>query len=101
MFPITELRLRNPGESISRAESFGYAQGNKLSVDLIAPLSGVVLFTNSKVLTGTGIDDGFSVISKSPYMNGWLAVVQLTKPDEMQDLLTPETYLMINAKVTG
>jgi glycine cleavage system H protein len=98
MARITALNLRKEGEPITRSEPFGYAEGDKMSVDLIAPVSGTVILINSDIWAGGGDNDGLDLITSEPYFNGWLSVVQISKPEELTELITPETYMELNAK---
>jgi hypothetical protein len=47
---------------------------------------------------GGGDNDGLDLITSEPYFNGWLSVVQISKPEELTELITPETYMELNAK---
>jgi glycine cleavage system H protein len=39
------------------------------------------------------------MINADPYVKGWFITMQLSNPEELNDLLTPEEYRDLNAKV--
>ena len=95
---ITELSLPQEGQTITRGDTFGFAEGDKMSADLIAPVSGKVYQLNNDLWSGGGENKGFDIVTGDPYVNGWMVVVELTKPAEIKELITPETYMELNRK---
>lgn len=98
MTRITSLQLPKIGESINKGDSFGYAEGDKMSIDLIAPVSGTVIQVNNAIWLTAGQNSGLELVTSDPYVNGWMIVVQLSKPSELGELITPEKYMALNAK---
>ncbi len=66
----------------------------KMNIELLAPVSGTVLQNNDELIT-----DPESTINRSPYVKGWMQVIQLRKPEELKELLTPDEYISYNAKI--
>ncbi len=99
MVRVTELLLPKKGETITQGDSFGYAEGDKLSCDLIAPVSGKVYQVNNALWNHAGDNRGFYLITGDPYVTGWLIVVELSKPGEIEKLLSPQDYAALQAKV--
>jgi len=95
---VKAIELPSVGGTVTRNESFAYAEGAKMSVELICPVSGTIILVNNAIHEPPY---GYAeVINKSPYVNGWLLVVELSKPEELDELLTPLEYAMENRKVT-
>jgi len=95
---VKAIELPSVGGTVARNESFAYAEGAKMSVELICPVSGTIMLVNNAIHEPPY---GYAeVINKSPYVNGWLLVVELSKPEELDELLTPVEYAMENRKVT-
>ncbi|MBN1370042.1 MAG: hypothetical protein JW954_07410, partial [Dehalococcoidaceae bacterium] len=95
---VKAIELPSVGGTVTRNESFAYAEGAKMSVELICPVSGAIILVNNAIHEPPY---GYAeVINKSPYVNGWLLVVELSKPEELDELLTPLEYAMENRKVT-
>ena len=101
MLKVQNLQLPKEGEAVRWGEAFGYAEGNKMSTDLVAPVSGMVLQMNSNIWAIGGGCSGLDVITGDPYVEGWLIVVLLNKPEEMKQLITPEAYMALAAKTDG
>ena len=58
----------------------------KAASELFCPVSGVVTEKNESV------EETPSLINQSPYEKGWLFKIQLTKPEELKDLLDEAAY---------
>jgi glycine cleavage system H protein len=71
--------------------SFATVEGSKLTADIITPISGTVIQVNDFLLsfnTRTELEP----LMVSPWGDGWLVVVQMSKPDELKALLTATQY---------
>ncbi len=96
---ITDLLLPKTGETVAQGDSFGYMEGDKLSCDIFAPVSGRVYQVNNSLWNHAGDNRGFYLITGDPYITGWLIVVELSKPEEMKNLLSAQRYTELQAKV--
>jgi glycine cleavage system H protein len=92
MAAVTNLLLPVIGSSIDAGTSFGFSEGYKMSVDLIAPVSGIVMLENQGLITEP------LRINRDPYGAGWIMVVKLTKSEELKGLLNAEEYAILQAK---
>jgi glycine cleavage system H protein len=93
------ISLPKIGATITNDGVFGDIEGMKLSSDLISPVSGMVLDVNSSLLTLASQIIALQPIIESPYISGWLVEVQMTKPDELKSLMTPEKYVEFTAEL--
>jgi glycine cleavage system H protein len=73
-------------EATIRDRPFGILETSKAVTDLVAPISGVVIRTN------TVLSESPAALTEDPYEKGWLIVVRPSKPDEMNELITPQVY---------
>ncbi|MDD4635127.1 MAG: twin-arginine translocation signal domain-containing protein [Dehalococcoidales bacterium] len=87
---VSSISLKDVGNSIQVDQSFGYAEGYKMNIELVSPISGTVIRKNNELnVPPYGYAE---VINQSPYVKGWLLAIELNKPEELDLLLTPEEY---------
>lgn len=84
---IVYIELPEPGRILQPDEMFGTVESVKAVADLIAPVSGEVVETN------TAVTERNELVNQDPYGEGWLVKVRLSNPDEVDQLLTAEQYL--------
>ncbi|MDE5928848.1 MAG: glycine cleavage system protein GcvH [Muribaculaceae bacterium] len=70
---------------IEAGEDFGAIESVKAASDLFSPVSGAIVEVNELLL------DNPRLVSEDP-MTNWIIKVEMTNPDELNDLLTPEAY---------
>lgn len=71
---------------ITVGEAFGTIEAVKTVADVYAPVSGKVLEINSAV------NDNPEVVNKDPYGEGWLIKIEITNPEELNNLLDVNAY---------
>jgi glycine cleavage system H protein len=74
------------GSTVSKDSSYGEVESVKAVSDLISPLSGEVLEVNAKVV------DAPETVNDDPYGEGWLIRIQMSSPDELEQLLDAAAY---------
>jgi len=74
------------GASVSHETKFGDIESVKATSELISPLSGEVVSANQE------LKDQPELINDSPYEDGWMLVVKMTNPDEVDSLMSAEEY---------
>ena len=87
MVYIIKFSLADTGTVLSamREDSFGYVEGSKINSDLTAPVSGTVIEKNP-----------YCEIEKL-YTNGWMLKIQMSNPDELNRLYTPQYYAYLES----
>jgi len=80
------------GASVSHETKFGDIESVKATSELISPISGEVVKANDE------LKDQPELINDSPYEDGWMLVVKMTNPDEVDSLMSAEEY---NAYLQG
>lgn len=74
-------------DEFEKGDSFGSVESVKAASDVYAPVSGKVIEINEKLSDEPGI-----VNSDAEGANGWFIKMELSNPDELGDLMTPEAY---------
>jgi glycine cleavage system H protein len=74
------------GQQIKQGSHFGDIESVKATSELFAPVSGEVVRTNEK------LTDQPETISADPYGEGWMLVIKMSNPGEVEKLMTAEQY---------
>lgn len=83
---IVFIELPQVGDSTEVGSSFGTIEAVKAVSDLYAPLSGTITEIN------TALEDDPMAINRDAYGEGWLVKIELSKPDELEQLLDASAY---------
>ena len=83
---IVYVDITTLGETIGKEAVFGTVEAVKTVSDLFMPVSGKVLESNKD------IDSAPESVNNDPYGKGWLIKISLTKPGEVNDLLSVDAY---------
>ncbi|MEX2415946.1 MAG: glycine cleavage system protein GcvH [Paenibacillaceae bacterium] len=84
---IVFVELPEVGDVIQFSDPFGSVESVKTVSELYAPVSGKVIEVNSALV------DAPEKVNESPYEDGWMIVVELSDPTELEQLWTAEKYL--------
>jgi glycine cleavage system H protein len=83
---VVFVELPAVGAALTAGQTFGTVESVKTVSDLYAPVSGTVVAVNDR-LVGTP-----ELVNSSPYDEGWLIKVAVTKAAELDALLDRATY---------
>ena len=83
---IVYVELPAVGAEVRATEPFGSIEAVKAVSDLFAPVSGVVKEVNADLA------DHPEKVNRSPYGDGWMIVVEVSDPGEMENLLSAAEY---------
>jgi glycine cleavage system H protein len=83
---IVFVELPAVGAALAKGTSFGSVESVKAVEDLMAPVSGTVEARNEAVLASP------EELQNDPYGEGWLLLVRLGAPGELDDLMDAATY---------
>lgn len=83
---VVFVELPKVGAKVRQMQSFGVVESVKAVSDLFAPLSGEVVEVNA------GLTEHPEQINRDPYGGGWLIVIALTAPQELDGLMTAAQY---------
>jgi glycine cleavage system H protein len=86
---IVFVDLPAVGTRVEQLQPFGSIESRKAVVDLYSPVSGTVVAVNQLIQTEP------DWVNQEPYGKGWMMVVALSNPAEVDSLLTAEKYLAL------
>ncbi len=87
--------LPSPGASVMLDDPFATVETSKAVTDLIAPVSGNVLEVNRDLSRDP------HTLTEDPYNSGWMTILTLSRPQELDLLLKPQDYESLMAQVDG
>lgn len=85
---IVYVELPEIGAKITKGREFCVVESVKAVADVYAPVTGDIIEVNEELL------DAPELINEDPYGKGWIAVVKLETPGELDKLMSPEAYRM-------
>ena len=80
------VELPEPGMSYEQGDACAVVESVKAASDAYAPVSGEVIENNS------ALEDSPELVNNDPYGDGWLFMMQMSKPEELDGLLSAEAY---------
>jgi len=83
---VLSVELPEADTEIERDEPFGTIESSKAIVELIAPVSGVVVSVNEDIV------DDIGIINSDPHDTGWMIVVEVKDAEELDDLMESRAY---------
>lgn len=83
---VVFVELPEAGTPVTANESFAVVESVKAVSDIYAPLSGSVMEANQD------LEDRPELVNEDPYGEGWIAIIEVSDPAEMEGLLTAEDY---------
>jgi len=83
---IVFLELPKVGAIVKVGQQIGEVESTKTTSTLYTPVSGTVVKIN------TDLQDHPEIVNSDPYGKGWIAVIDLTVPGEVDQLMTAAQY---------
>jgi glycine cleavage system H protein len=80
------------GQQIKQNSKFGEVESVKATSELFSPVSGEVVRINPAFAEESQDPDAYQVIKDDPYNGGWMLVVKMSDPSEVEKLMTAEQY---------
>ena len=90
---VVYLDLPQVGESYESGDTIANVEAVKSVSPIYAPLSGTVVEVNET------LSDEPHLINESPYEDGWIAVIELSDPMEVEDLMPAEDYAQLLVEI--
>lgn len=90
---IVYVDLPSVGEEFEVGDTLANVESVKSVSPVYAPLSGSVVEVNE------ALNDEPGLVNESPYEEGWMVVLELKDPSEVEDLLSPKEYAEILAEI--
>jgi glycine cleavage system H protein len=83
---VVFVELPEVGTEVSHMEPFGVIESVKATNDLYSPVSGEVVEVNHALEEEPGL------VNQDPYAKGWMIVVRMTNPAELDLLISAAEY---------
>ena len=83
---VVFVELPEVGSQVVHMEPFGVIESAKATNDLYSPVSGIVVEVNDSLANEPGL------VNADPYGKGWMIVIELSNPTELDHLLSAEVY---------
>ncbi len=74
------------GTSLQAEDQLGEVESTKATSTIYTPVTGKVLQVNHE------LHDHPELLNQDPYGKGWIAVIELANPSEVDGLMTPDQY---------
>jgi glycine cleavage system H protein len=83
---IVYIELPETGTQVIKGDKFGVVESVKAVSDLYSPVTGTVVTVN------TGLPNTPETINEEPYGDGWMIRVEMSNPEELDDLMNAAEY---------
>ncbi len=83
---IVFIDLPKEGAAVSAGQQIGEVESTKTTSTIYTPVSGTIAKVNAD------LKDHPEVVNSDPYGKGWMAVIDLSKPAEVDGLMTAAQY---------
>jgi glycine cleavage system H protein len=83
---VVFVELPKIGAKVTAMKTFGVVESVKAVSDLFAPLSGEVVEANTELTKKP------ETVNRDPYGQGWMIVIKLANPKEMDGLMSAADY---------
>jgi glycine cleavage system H protein len=83
---IVFIDLPKVGVSVTAGQQVGEVESTKTTSTIYTPVSGTIAKVN------TELKDHPEVVNSDPYGKGWMAVIELSNPGEVEKLMTAAQY---------
>ena len=83
---IVYVEVDTLDETLAKDEVFGTVEAVKTVSDLFLPMTGKIVEFNEN------LSDAPESINESPYEQGWIIKVEISNPDEINELLNSNDY---------
>jgi glycine cleavage system H protein len=83
---VVYVDIPETGTSVTATQSFGEVESTKSVSDVYSPVTGTIVERNAL------LDERPELVNESPYGDGWLVVVEVADPSELQSLMDAAAY---------
>jgi glycine cleavage system H protein len=84
---VVFVELPEVGTVATHMEPFGIIESVKATNDLYSPVSGKIIEVN------TALSDDPGAVNRDPYGEGWMVVIETSRPEEVDRLLSATQYV--------
>jgi len=83
---VVFVELPAVGRQVKAGEACAVVESVKTASDIYSPVSGQIVEVNQAAV------DNPALVNSEPYGSGWFYKIKLSKPAELNNLLSPQTY---------
>lgn len=83
---VVYVDLPDEGTQVRASEAFGEVESTKSVSAIFSPVSGRIVERNQ------ALTDSPELLNQEPYGEGWMVVIEITDPEELDDLLGADEY---------
>lgn len=83
---VVYLELPAAGSALTAGEPFGEIESAKTVAELFAPIGGELIAVNAE------LEERPELVNESPYDDGWIVRVRMSRPAELDGLLNVHAY---------
>lgn len=83
---IVFIDMPKPGANVTAGQQLGEIESTKTTSALYTPVSGTIVKINAE------LKDHPEVVNTDPYGKGWIAVIELSDPAQVEKLMTASQY---------
>lgn len=83
---LVYVELPNVGDRIEAGNSCAVVESVKAASDVYAPVTGKVIAVNES------LSDKPETINEDAYGEGWIYVLKMEEPEQLEELLSPDDY---------
>jgi glycine cleavage system H protein len=83
---IVFVELPEAGAELTENATFGTVESVKTVSDLYAPVSGKIVEVNADLV------DSPEKVNEAPYEGGWMLVVEMSDPSQLDNMLSADAY---------
>jgi len=86
MGEILFVDLPEEGSQVEKGDNFGSLESSKTVAELRSPVSGEIVSINKD------LEEEPSLVNDDPFGNGWLLLLEMDDPNELEDMLNAADY---------
>jgi glycine cleavage system H protein len=83
---VVYVEVPEEGTEVKAGQAFGEVESTKSVSDIFSPVSGTVVERNP------ALSDSPELVNQDPYGEGWLVVIQMSAPAELEGLMDSDAY---------
>lgn len=83
---VVFVDLPETGSVVEANDEMAVVESVKAVSDIYAPVSGKVVKVNE------ALQDNPELINSDPYKDGWISIIEMSDPDEVDELMSAEEY---------
>jgi glycine cleavage system H protein len=83
---VVYVQIPTIGRAVAIGETFSEVESTKSVSDIFAPVSGTVVEVNDL------LSEGPDALNTDPYGEGWICVIDMSDPSEIEGLLSAHAY---------